>query len=197
MIGGDNTDIDTTYSSPFFREISRLKSPLGIYSVLGNHDHWEGAQFIQNGLSTVGINTCDNQSYWIHSENDSIKIGGVGDLWEDEQDIDKTIFDLNEQDFCILLSHNPDYIEQLNTNLVDLVLSGHTHGGQVTLLGMYAPVLPSLWRPHLPDTGQRYRYGWKEYNGVPIYITSGIGVGEFPFRFFSPPEIVEITLKKE
>lgn len=197
FLGGDNTNKDATYSTPFFKEIAKLKSTFGVFSVLGNHDHWEDAQFIQKGLIDAGVNVCDNQSYWIRLENDSIKIGGVGDLWEDTQDIEKTVSDISPNDFCILLSHNPDYIELMNTDLVDLILSGHTHGGQVTLLGMHAPVMPSLWRPHLHNTGQKYRYGWKEYHGTPIYITSGIGVGDFPFRFFSPPEIVQITLKKE
>lgn len=197
ILGGDNTDKDSTYSTPFFNEVKKLRAHLGIFSVLGNHDHWEGASFIQDGLVEAGVSICDNQSYWIHLGSDSIKLGGVGDLWEDEQNINETIHDVDSDNFCILLSHNPDYIEQLESNLIDLILSGHTHGGQVTIFGLYAPVMPALWRPHLPDTGQKYRYGWKEYNNIPIYITSGIGLGEFPFRFFSPPEIVEITLKKE
>lgn len=118
-------------------------------------------------------------------------------MWEEEQILERTIYDVSSNDFCILLSHNPDFIEEINTDKVDLMLSGHTHGGQVTIFGLYAPIMPSAWKPHLKNTGQKYRYGWKELNGVQLYVTTGVGMGKFPFRFFAPPEIVEITLKKE
>lgn len=88
-------------------------------------------------------------------------------------------------------------MEILNTDKVDLMLSGHTHGGQVTLFGFYAPVMPSTWHPEYLQTGQKYRYGWKEKNSTKLYVTTGIGMDKFPFRFFAQPEIVEITLKKE
>lgn len=197
ILGGDNTEKEENYSTPFFKEISKLKSKHGVFSVLGNHDYWEDATLIQNGLTESGFNICDNQSYWIKEDEDSIKIGGVGDLWEDRQLIENTISDVASKDFCILLSHNPDYIEELNTDKIDLMLSGHTHGGQITFFGLYAPIMPSSFHPKYPQTGQKYRYGWVENEGIKLYTTSGIGVGSFPFRFFAQPEIVEITLIKE
>lgn len=197
VLGGDNTNADTTYSTSFFKEISNLKAAYGVYSVLGNHDYWEDLELIKKGINQCGFNVCDNVSYWIYEGADSIKIGGVGDMWEEEQILERTIYDVSSNDFCILLSHNPDFIEEINTDKVDLMLSGHTHGGQVTIFGLYAPIMPSAWKPHLKNTGQKYRYGWKELNGVQLYVTTGVGMGKFPFRFFAPPEIVEITLKKE
>lgn len=197
LLGGDNTDKNAAYSVPFFEEIAKLKSKYGVFSVLGNHDYWEDPELIQKGLINCGFNICDNQSYWIKEGNDSIKIGGVGDLWEDVQIIENTTKDVKQDDFCILLSHNPDYMELLDTDLVDLVLSGHTHGGQVTFFGLYAPIMPSTGHPEYMQTGQRYRYGWKEKNNTKLYVTTGIGMGKFPFRFFAQPEIVEITLKRK
>jgi len=196
VIGGDHTRKDTTYYNPFFREISKLKSRYGVFTVLGNHDHWENAAFIQQGLIDCGFNVCDNHSYWIKEGNDSIKIGGVGDYWEDDQLIENTTDDVKPSDFCILLSHNPDYMEDMETDKVDLMLSGHTHGGQITFFGLFAPIMPSTGHPEYPQTGQKYRYGWKEKDGTDLYVTSGIGMGGVPFRFFAPPEIVEITLVK-
>lgn len=197
ILGGDYTEKATEYSHAFFEEIGKLKSKYGVYTVLGNHDHWEDAPFIQKGLSECGFNICDNQSYWIREGNDSIKIGGVGDLWEDDQLIEKTIFDVKQEDFCILISHNPDYMEFLETKLVDLMLSGHTHAGQVTLLGLYAPVMPSSMHPEHIQTGQKYRYGWMKEKETEIYVSSGVGMGSFPLRFFAKPEVVEITLRCE
>lgn len=197
LLGGDNTYKDAAYSIPFFEEIAKLKSKHGIFSVLGNHDYWEDPELIQQGLINCGFNVCDNQSYWIKEGNDSIKIGGVGDLWEDVQIIENTTKDVEQNDFCILLSHNPDYMELLNTDRVDLMLSGHTHGGQITFFGLYAPIMPSTGHPEYMQTGQKYRYGWKEKNNTKLYVTTGIGMGKFPFRFFAQPEIVEITLKRQ
>jgi len=196
VIGGDNTLKDTIYSRPFFEEISKLKSKHGVYTVLGNHDYWEDAKLMQQGFLNCGFHICDNQSYWIKEGNDSIKIGGVGEFWEDVQIIENTVNDVKTNDFCILLSHNPDYMEMLDTELVDLMLSGHTHAGQITLFGLYAPIMPSTWHPEYMQTGQKYRYGWKEKGNTKLYVTSGIGMGGLPFRFFARPEIVEITLKK-
>lgn len=197
LLGGDYTLKNPKYSTPFFEEIGKLKSKYGIFSVLGNHDFWEDPKLIQQGLINCGFHVCDNQSYWIKDGNDSIKIGGVGDFWEDTQILSNTTDDVKTDDFCILLSHSPDYMEMLETDKVDLMLSGHTHGGQVTLFGLYAPIMPSTWKPQYLQTGQKYRYGWKEKNGTKLYVTTGIGMGKFPFRFFAQPEIVEITLEKK
>lgn len=133
LLGGDYTVKNPKYSTPFFEEIGKLKSKYGIFSVLGNHDFWEDQKLIQQGLINCGFHVCDNQSYWIKEGNDSIKIGGVGDFWEDTQILNNTTDDVKTDDLCILLSHNPDYMEMLETDKVDLMLSGHTHGGQVTL----------------------------------------------------------------
>lgn len=197
ILGGDNTIKNPHYASPFFHEISKLKSKHGVFSVLGNHDHWEDADLIERGLIDCGFNICDNQSYWIKEAGDSIKIGGVGDLWEDAQIVENTTNDVLKNDFCILISHNPDYIETLNTDKIDIMLSGHTHGGQITLFGLYAPIMPSTFHPEYLQTGQKYRYGWTNKEDIKLYTTSGIGMGAFPFRFFARPEIVEIILKKE
>lgn len=195
ILAGDNTQKDSIYSTPYFEEIGKLRAEHGVYSVLGNHDFWEDPLLIQQGLIDCGFQICDNQSFWIHEGSDSIKIGGVGDLWEDKQILGNTTDDINKSHFCLLISHNPDYAEKLETDKVDLMISGHTHGGQVTLFGLYAPVMPTYWRPDLPSTGQKYRYGWKQKENTKIYISTGIGMGNFPFRFFAPPEIVEITLE--
>jgi len=111
-------------------------------------------------------------------------------LWEDTQELDSTIFDLKTSDFSILISHNPDYLEYMQNDLIDFTLSGHTHGGQMTFWGMWAPILPSKY-------GQKYRYGIKQFGNMISYISSGIGTITPPLRFFCRPEIVLINLQNE
>ena len=190
ILGGDYVHREPQYIKPLFDNFRLLKASLDIYAVLGNHDHWEDAELTRNLMERNGIRICDNQAWWVKSGNDSIKIGGVGDFWEDEQIIDSTIFDVDPGNFCILISHNPDYLEQLCTDLIDLSLSGHTHGGQVTLFGFWAPVLSTKY-------GEKYRYGLKKSGNRLIYITSGVGTVTPPVRFFCRPEIVLITFSEK
>lgn len=196
LLGGDYVTT-RKHISPYLSEIELLKSRYGIFAVLGNHDHWTDPQKIKEGMLASGITMVDNASSWVRIGTDSIKIGGVGDWWSDAQIINNTINDVAETDFCILLSHQPSYIDDLKTEKVDLMLSGHTHAGQITLFGQWAPIMPGQFSEGLITTKQEFRYGWIKKNNTQLYVTSGIGMGGFPFRFFAHPEIVEITLLKK
>ena len=189
LLGGDYVHYNTRYVKPVFQELGKLRSPCGVYAVLGNHDNYAGADYTKKMMLKNGINICDNQSYWVKKGKDSIKIGGVGDLWEETQAPENTFKGLKKSDFAILMTHNPDYLENMQTDLIDLTLSGHTHGGQVTFFGLWAPILPS-------EFGQKYRYGLIDSGNMKSYITSGIGTVTVPLRFFCRPEIVVLTLKK-
>lgn len=190
LMGGDYVHREPKYIMPFFDEIKNLKSNYGIYAVSGNHDHWEDAKLTKEMMIKNGISICDNKSYWVKINNDSIKIGGVGDLWEDIQVLDSTISDLKTTDFSILISHNPNYLELIQKDLIDFTLSGHTHGGQMTFFGLWAPMIPSKY-------GQKYRYGLKQFDKMQSYISSGIGTITPPLRFFCRPEVVLINLQNE
>jgi len=189
ILGGDYVHYRFKYIEPVFKEFGKLRGGLGVYAVLGNHDHYAGADFARKKMTKYGINNMDNQSLWVKKGNDSIKIGGVGDLWESTQQPENTFKGLKKSNFAILVSHQPDYIESMNTDLIDLTLSGHSHGGQITFFGLWAPILPSLY-------GQKYRYGLIDSGKMKSYISSGIGAVDLPFRFFCRPEIVVIRLKK-
>ncbi len=188
LLGGDYVHREAEYITPLFDEFVKLKATYGVYGVLGNHDHWEDATLTRKLMQRNGIQICDNMSYWVSIGNDSIKIGGVGDLWEDKQNLSKTTSDVKPSDYCILISHSPDYIETMSSDCVDLVVAGHTHGGQVSLFGLWAPIVPSKY-------GQKYRYGLKTFDHTQAYITSGVGTITPPLRFFCRPEIVVFELK--
>ena len=187
ILGGDYINYNKK-ETVVFSELSKLKSKYGVYGVYGNHDTWIGEDVLKNYFSKNNINNLNNNSYWIEKDGEKIKLGGVGDLWTGKQDLSKTVSDVNKDDYLILVSHNPDYIEEIkNENKIDLVLSGHTHGGQITFFN-WAPLNPS-----------RYGYlkGLYKFDNKEMYITRGIGEFFAPFRFFSRPEISEITLKSE
>ena len=90
----------------------------------------------------------DNEAYWLEKTAGRIKIGGVGVI-DDIQDIEPTISDVKEDDFVVLVSHNPDYAEEMETDLIDLVLAGHNHGPGYFpgLMGSYPSL--EIW-PEVP-----------------------------------------------
>ncbi len=189
LLGGDYVHRDARYIAPVFAELARLRAPLGVFAVAGNHDHWEGIDLTRAEMARAGIANLDNRAVWITIGGDRIKIGGVGDLWEDEQDLAPTLDGVRESDFVILLSHNPDFAERIQSRDIDLMLSGHTHGGQVTLFGLWAAAVPSAY-------GQKYRSGFVRTGHTLVYVTTGVGTITPPVRFCARPEVVLITLER-
>jgi predicted MPP superfamily phosphohydrolase len=190
LMGGDYIHQGGNYIDSCFDELGKLKASAGVCGVLGNHDHWDGARQAWAAMRKNGIGILDNAGFWLRRGQDKIRIGGVGDLWTDRQVLATAIGAAADKDFVILVSHNPDYAESLHTKKIDLMLSGHTHGGQVTLFGLFAPILPTI-------TGQKYRSGEVDVPDMKVIVSNGTGTITPPVRFFAPAEIVVVRLKKK
>jgi len=187
LLGGDYVS-GHRYIASSYAELKNLKAPLGVYGVLGNHDHWADAESSRREMKKSQIPLLENSAVWIKKGGAEIRLGGVGDWWEGTQDLKATMRNTKKNDFVLLLSHNPDYLETLPKEGPDLVLCGHTHGGQVTMFGLWAPCVSSRY-------GEKYRSGRKEIKSGTAFISNGIGTVVLPIRFFAPPEILLITLK--
>ncbi len=190
LLGGDYVKNNPKYIQPCFDSLKTLHPPLGVFGVLGNHDHWQGADLTRESMKKAGINSIDNNAFWITKDNQRIRIGGVGDHCEDTQDLNITIKDVNTNDFAILVSHSPDYAPEITSDKIDLVLSGHTHGGQITFFGLYAPKVPSHY-------GQKFLTGKIILDKMQIIVSNGIGTVFLPLRFFAPPQIIIMELKSQ
>jgi predicted MPP superfamily phosphohydrolase len=188
IIGGDYISYSSRYIEPCFDVLKGIRTKDGVYCVLGNHDHWVDSQTVRDAITKNGFHSIDNQANWIERRNSRILVAGVGDWWEDSQMTDTVLRGATFADFCVLVSHNPDYFAEQLDDRIDLALSGHTHGGQVTLFGLYAPVLPVKHK--------KYRHGLYGINGEKLYVTSGLGVISPPLRFFCRPEIVVFDLSR-
>lgn len=190
LLGGDYINY-AQYIDETFAILGQLQAPLGIYAVTGNHDQAR-LERVYAAFDEYNIQNVDNAGFWIEQGDERIRIGGVEDWYYGKPDADLAIGDAAPSDFMIMLSHNPDYFEELSAEQhqhIDLALSGHLHAGQVTAFGLFAPVIPSSY-------GDKYLYGMKQYDGNSIYITSGLGgnVGPMQLRFFAQPEIVVFDL---
>lgn len=172
--------------------LGSLNAPYGVYSVLGNHDCWGGPEETGTVIKTLtgkfGAVWLRNQSVEIRKGNGVIHILGVDDYWEPTCSLPKAYGRLRKTDAKILLSHNPDInAEIFPTISVDLVLSGHTHGGQARapIIGM--PLIPSKF-------GQKYLSGAVRDGNRVTYVSRGIGHLLLPVRINCDPEVSLITL---
>jgi len=187
VLCGDYVSKSPRYIAPVWGELKRLEARSGRFAVLGNHDHWESAWLSRNEMDRAGVELLDNRGVWVRRGDSRLRICGVGDLWTDRQDISAALGEAHEDDAVILLSHNPDYAEYLDDPRVGLMLSGHTHGGQVVLPGYGAPVVPSRF-------GSKYLGGLVQGPRCPVLVSRGIGTSGPPVRLFCRPEIILVTL---
>jgi predicted MPP superfamily phosphohydrolase len=187
LLTGDYVSRNPSYIAPGIDALGKLRAKLGRYAVLGNHDHWESASKSRDALREAGIQQTDNTGFWIDRHGARLRICGVGDLWTDRQYLGAALGDATDRDAVVLLSHNPDFAELFHDRRVGLILSGHTHGGQVVLPGFGAPIVPSHY-------GQKYLHGLVKGPCSQVFVTRGVGTVTPPIRFFCRPEIVLITL---
>lgn len=195
ILGGDYIGSNEQYFEPVLESMGKIKGKDGIYGILGNYDYvadtYKGYGKTMNTMTSYGITPLISDYSLIKKEDTTLKIIGVEYLlYLDRDKLDELLLDTNDSDFTILVSHSPDivyYIEDLSG--IDLMLSGHTHGGQVTLFGTWAP-------ESFMGTKSPYRSGHYIKDDTNIIVSNGIGTSIFPIRFFSFPQIVIITLKK-
>jgi predicted MPP superfamily phosphohydrolase len=164
-----------------------LRAPLGVYSVLGNHDWWWDGQRVRSGLEANGIKVLDDEVVEVKVRGISVWLAGLADLWTRPQHIDETIAKIPQGQPVIALTHNPDIFPRLPQR-VPLMLAGHTHGGQIRF-----PIIGTVVEPS--NFGQRYVRGHVFENNHHLFVTTGIGTSIVPIRFGVPPEIVLLTLK--
>jgi len=188
LLLGDYVHRGERHIDPGIEPFGRLRASQGVYAVLGNHDHWDGRDRTLAALKRAGIPAMVNRGTTLVRGGDSLAVGGVGDFMEDLQEPGDAFRGVGESTPRILMSHNPDYAEQLPGDVrVDLMVCGHTHGGQVRLPGYGAPVLPSRY-------GQKYERGLVQGPNCRVYVTRGVGTISPPVRFLCRPELTLLTL---
>jgi len=186
-------------------ELGKLRAPLGVHAVLGNHDWDEDHEALRRGtvpiaageaLSAAGIPVYHNEVVALDAGGRRLWLAGLGDqrtlpplekggLYRGLDDLPATLAQITDDAPVILLAHEPDIFPDVPER-VALTLSGHTHGGQVKLFGR-TPVVPSRY-------GSRYVYGHIHEAGRDLIVSGGLGYSFLPIRFGVPPEIVVVEL---
>jgi predicted MPP superfamily phosphohydrolase len=167
--------------------LARVHSPIR-YAVLGNHDCAKKiyCQAMTDALEAHSIPVLDNRSVPLERDGARLWFAGLGDALVHNAHLDRAIPADAENEAVILLAHEPDILPMVARHNVDLMLSGHTHGGQ-----MRFPLVPPMF---LPELGKRYVEGLYRLGETQLYVNRGVGTVNLPFRFNCPPEITLITL---
>lgn len=186
-IAGDGRRSHTVDPEAFAPLLKDFRAPLGVYSVLGNHDWWYNGEKVRRALEANGIKVLENEVVKVDTRGRYLWLAGLADLWTRVQRIDETISKVPQGEPLIALTHNPDIFLRLPQR-VPLLLAGHSHGGQVSLPFIGTVVQAS-------KLGDRYARGHVFENGRHLFVTTGIGTSIIPVRFGVPPEIVLLTLK--
>lgn len=163
--------------------LARMRSRLGTYAVLGNHDWSHTGARMGRALRDAGIELLENRAVAV----EGFWIAGLGDLTKRTADLDGTLAQIPDDEPVLLFSHNPDLFPRV-PGRVALTLSGHTHGAQVNIPLLREKLTPSRF-------GSRYTGGHIEEGGRHLYVSDGIGTSRFPIRFRASPEIAVLELR--
>ena len=169
--------------------LASLNARHGLFTVLGNHDLWTNRKIINVGFKKAGIPILNNRGISLNVGGELLYLAGLDDIWSGQPDMQAALDQAPPDAPIILLVHEPDFADTTSLDgRIALQLSGHSHGGQIRLPGIGAPILPSL--------GRKYDQGLYKINDMWLYTTRGVGVGRIPIRINCSPEITEITLTR-
>ena len=170
------------------RFLKNLKPKDATVAVLGNHDHWIGAEDIRRVMDESSILELENDVYTIKRGDAMLHIAGVDSITLEKHDLDAVLEKLPESGPAILLAHEPDFADKsAATGRFSLQLSGHSHGGQMVIPGFGTPFRGSQFR--------KYPLGEYKVGDMIQYTNRGLGTNVFWIRINCPPEITLMKLQ--
>ncbi|MEO6457988.1 MAG: metallophosphoesterase [Chloroflexia bacterium] len=173
--------------SPLGAWSSKERGGVGALAVLGNHDRESGEAPVTDALRQEGIKVLRNENVRIEKNGACIYVAGVADPWSYRADLDCALLGIPAGSCTILLAHVPDFLTTASKRAVDLQLSGHNHGGQITL-PFFGPLLVSS------RYGRRYAEGFHKVGSTLMYVSRGLG-GKPPVRWGACPELARFVLR--
>jgi predicted MPP superfamily phosphohydrolase len=171
-------------------ELGRLRAPAGVVAVLGNHDGWLDHNRVRRAVEASGIRIVEDTALRLNTPIGPLWVAGISDLWTGPHDLSAALGAVADDGApVLLLTHNPDVFPAVPAR-VTLTLAGHTHGGQVRLPFVGAPIVPSKF-------GQRFAAGHVVEGGRHLFVATGIGTSILPVRFRVRPAVTVLTLRSE
>lgn len=186
---GDYTTSLRRYVEPCAEALGELRAPEGVWAVLGNHDHNTDGTLTRQALGRRGIEVLTNANTQLRRGADVLQLAGVDDWGWGYADFARALRGVDVSRPSVLLAHEPMALDEPETRGLSLILSGHTHGGQVSLPFVGAPAAYVL--KHL-----KYVRGMYESAGTRLYVSRGTGVIGVPLRVGARPEVAVLRLQR-
>jgi uncharacterized protein len=166
-------------------ELADLRAPLGVFAVLGNHDWHHYGERVPRALREAGLEVLENDAVAVEHKGEVLWVAGLADMRERDPDVSIALAMVPPGQALIALTHDPDTFPSLRER-ADVVLAGHTHGGQVGL--------PLVRRAAAPSRGG-YTGGEVREGGGYMYVSRGVGTTGLPIRLGAPPEVALLTIR--
>ena len=189
LLGGDYVGTRATSIHELIEsDLLRWRPPLGIYAVLGNHDHWTDADYIRRQLEAAGVPVLVNRNVRLPPPFSDVSICGIDDPWSGDRNVASAFEDAGP--VRIFVPHSPDGLLLLGEQTFDVCFAGHTHGGQVTfanevpIISAGGPLVRVYSRGRFEIPG----------NGT-LLVSRGVGCSTLPFRINSDPELILCTVR--
>lgn len=182
---GDFVSHEPEYIAPAATVLGRLESEFGTFACLGNHDHWTDAELVTSSLRAANTTVLINEGFRFTARGASVWLCGVDDYMVGKTDLRAALRGAFPDEMKMLLAHNPKILNRAARAEVDLILSGHTHGGQIKLRDDEKRILRR----------RKFASGLYRRRDAQMYITRGIGTVVVPMRYGCPPEITLIELR--
>jgi predicted MPP superfamily phosphohydrolase len=184
---GDQLDRREVDAEIFVHGFAGLDAPLGVYGILGNHDHLAGGALATAALEAIGAQPLVNRGVVLERSGARLLLAGVDDYGTDDlAGPDFGVLARHDADFRVLLCHRPHGWNAAVAAGAEVTLAGHTHGGQITI--------PTT-DVNLARMTTRFVAGAYRRDGQLLYVSRGIGVGKVPVRIGAPPEVDLVTLR--
>lgn len=188
LLGGDYRGRNGGDVNTLFTALSSVKTPYGTYAVIGNHERGVNDSLVRAAMQATGVKLLEHRVDTLLKNDERLLICGIRNPFDLVRNGISPTLQLQSHDFVVMLTHTPDYVEDVDVSNTDLALAGHTHGGQVSLFKRWTPA-------HFSKYGNRFLTGLK-YNsqGIPVIISNGLGTSRKDVRLFTPSEIVLVVL---
>lgn len=187
LLGGDFVSFHRHIPLMAEALVSGLEARDGIYAVLGNHDYWAGGEEVRDAMTAHGVEFIINRSVMLRRDGAELPLVGIDEVYRGSPDLDAAFGGLRYGP-RLGLTHHPDLIGDLGERRIDLLVCGHTHGGQIRFPFFGAVVVPSKYEG-------RFAAGFHRVNNVLMYTSRGIGAIP-PVRILCKPEIATFTLRR-
>jgi hypothetical protein len=186
---GDYTSSYRRYIEPCAEALGRLTAPEGVWAVLGNHDHYTDPELTTRALGRNHVAVLNNSNTVLGRGSEFIQLAGIDDWSWAGVDWPRAFYKLDPRVPTILLSHQPIVLNVKEAQNANLILSGHTHGGQIKLPLIGAPA-------RFATKDLQYAQGLYQRGNTQLYVSSGTGVIGLPIRLGVRPEIAVLRLRR-